>query len=639
MGCDHTVLNFRNKRLSLSSWKQKLQGFQPRDICPSSRLLNAMTENLPGTQPHILTLPQEVLQHVINCLIDTVTINKRTGFQDPYYSRIYRQAHQESRRNLLHLTLSCRRLNTVATPFLYGYVLLTKSNESDEVDLAEEKRPDRGALTLALFLKTMLAQPALRSHVRHLDCWFFLAHILDMLGTDTPDSTIRMLQAQEWEYFKTAISCAQSEHDLAVLAHVGLNDELPVDALERVFAAILCLTDGLQTVSFPPPPGKKWCLKGFGDGSDAEEESFNLYLDAARYDTLSSLLQLAYQDRLLSSTTLQNLEAVRFTFVPEFSPINSRAHTYSIDPDTSVPLNPGYSFHIDACIGILQAPKVEEFEMDSANGTRASELTHDFCLADLKIKRAFFTSAASTQQVLDDACRNWSLTALAIRGANVASYEDLSDMSSDQAAPEIDVWNTALTKCAKTLKVLDIGSFNCFWSPLQQLSCLDGLVALEHLRIGLPLLNTNQGFITRPLADVLPRRLKTLTINDSFAAHFYNEYFRQEESPDEAKTVADRKPRRYRRLLSLALRKFSRVCGETHPELCSIMVFGLPLVDGPRYQTTIRALELAGPQPGQVIVDIDQLRDLFAESGVAIQEFFHGQEDDYPFRHVHVARY
>ncbi|KAH7001036.1 hypothetical protein EDB80DRAFT_721376 [Ilyonectria destructans] len=596
-----------------------------------------MAETWPGTQPHILALPEEVLRYVINCLIDSATINKRTGYQFPYYSRSYRQAHQESRQNLLHLTLSCRRLNTVATPFLYGHVLLTKSTERDE-DPAEEKRPDRGALTLALFLQTMLAQPELRNHVRHLDCWFFLAHILDMTGTDTPDSTVRMLQAQEWEYFKTAISCAQSEHDRAVLAHVGLKDELPVDALERAFAAVLCLTDGLQTVSFPPPPGKKWCLKGFGDGSEAEEETFNLYLDAARYDTLSSLLQLAYHDRLLSST-LRNLEAVRFTFVPEFSPINSRAHSYSIDPDTSVPLNPRYSFHIDACIGILQAPKVEEFEMDSANGTRASELTHDFCLADLKIKRAFFTSAASTQQVLDDACRNWSLTALAICGANVASYEDLSDASSDPAAPEIDVWNTALTKCAKTLKVLDIGSVNCFWSPLQQLSCLDRLVALEHLRIGLPLLSTNQGFITRSLAEVLPRRLKTLTINDAFAAHFYNEYFLQEESQDEAKTMADRKPRRYRRLLSLALRKFSRVCGETHPELRSIIVFGLPPVDGPRYQTTVRALELAGPQPGQVIVDIDELRDLFAGYGVAIQEFFHGQEHDYPFRDVHVARY
>lgn len=603
-----------------------------------------MAETWSGSspQPHILALPQEVLQHVINCLIDTVTINKRTGYQYPYYSRNYRQAHQESRRNLLHLTLSCRRLNTVATPFLYGHVLLTKSTEIGKDDLsAEEKRPDRGALTLALFLRTMLAQPELRNHVRHLDCWFFLAHILDMTETDAPDSTIRILQAREWGFFKTAISGAQSEHDHAILAHVGLNDELPVDTLERVFAAVLCLTYGLQTVSFPPPPGKKWCLKGFGDadGFDAgEEETFNLYLDAARYDTLSSLLQLAYQDRLLSSTTLQNLEAVRFTFVPKFSPINSRAHSYSIDPDTSVPLNPGYSFHIDACIGILQAPKVEEFEMDSANGTRASELTHDFCLADLKIKRAFFTSAANTQQVLDDTCRNWSLTALAIRGANVASYEDLSDASSDPA-PEIDVWNTALTKCAKTLKVLDIGSVNCFWSPLQHLSCLDHLVALEHLRIGLPLLNTNQGFITRSLAEVLPRRLKTLTINDAFAAHFYDMYFLQEESQDEAKTSADRKPRRYRRLLSSALRKFSRVCGETHPELRSIMVFGLPPVDGPRYQTTVRALELAGPQPGQVIVDIDQLRDLFAASGVAIQEFFHGQEHYYPFRDVHVARY
>ncbi|KAH6991395.1 hypothetical protein BKA56DRAFT_574358 [Ilyonectria sp. MPI-CAGE-AT-0026] len=596
-----------------------------------------MTETWLRTQPRILALPQEVLQHVINCLIDTVTINKRTGYQYPYYSRPYRQAHQESRRNLLHLTLSCRRLNIVATPLLYRNVLLTKSAESDEVDLAEETRPDRGALTLALFLQTMLAQPALRNHVRHLDCWFFFARILDMLGTDIPDSTIRMLQAQEWEYFKTASSCAQSEHDRAVLAHVGLNDELPVDALERVFAAILCLIHGLQTVSFPPPPGKKWCLNGFRDGSD-DEESFNLYLDAARYDTLSSLLQLAYQDRLLSSTTLQNLEAVRFTFVPEFSPINSRGHTYSINPDPSVPLNPEYSFHIDACIGILQAPKVQEFEMDSANGTRASELTHDFCLADLKIKRAFFTSAAETQQVLDDACRNWSLTVLAIGEANVASYEDLSDMSPAEGAPEIDVWDTALTKCAKTLKVLDIGSFNPFGN-LQHLSCLDRLVALEHLRIGLPLLNTNQGFVTRPLADILPRRLKTLTINDSFAAHFYNECFLQEESPDEGETMADKKPRRYRRLLSLALRKFSRVCGETHPELRSIMVFGLPPVDGPRYQSTIRALELAGPQPGQVIVDMDHVRNLFAESGVAIQEFFHGQEDDYRFREVHVARY
>ncbi|KAH7013090.1 hypothetical protein EDB80DRAFT_709320 [Ilyonectria destructans] len=597
-----------------------------------------------GKLSQLQNLPNEVFRQVIKCLIDECTMNKNTGYPYPYYTSDRSQAERELKRSLLSMSLSSRRLNAVVTPFLYQQVILVKGIELHVPELLQEEYeifPDRGIVTLALFLRTMLERPELRNYVNHLDLRFFLVHIKIDNSLNAPPYVSRAVKrwesgfSKKWEFgfSKKVFSCAKSEYDCAVLDHVGLsNGGTSHDLAQRIFMAILCLIPQLRTLAFPPPPGKRWCREDVDDF----DEDLSTHRDRSYYHTLSSLLGLAYQDARLSSAILQNLDAVRFTVIPDFIPADSPVRYGSrSDYDPTLPADPPYTFQIDACLSILQAPNLRELETDMDTGIRGAGIHHQVPLANMKIQRAFLTSASFAQEMLEYACEHWPLTALAICGTNSTDHELDSDMRPQTPVADINAWNTSLTALATTLKTLDIATEVMDWKPLQQLSCLHSLVALEHLRIGLPLLNTNDGFITRPLAKVLPPRLKTLTINDWYAANVY-ELDLNQDSWQKGDPSVKENPRRYMRLLSLALHGFSQTCSSTHPFLRSVMFFGSTPMDEHFSEAERRAHREDGPQPGDVVFDGERLQKQFASSGVVFREFFYEQECDYRFKVVHV---
>ncbi|KAL6408308.1 hypothetical protein AUP68_08164 [Ilyonectria robusta] len=196
---------------------------------------------------------------------------------------------------------------------------------------------------------------------------------------------------------------------------------------------------------------------------------------------------------------------------------------------------------------------------------------------------------------------------------------------------DVNILDTSLIALATTLKTLDLAPQTTKWRADQQLSCLPSLVALEHLRIGLPLLNSNDGFATRPLAAILPPRLKTLTINDWYAANRYE----REDSEEEEYFFLQKNPLPHLRLLSLALDEFSQTCSSTHPFLRSVMFFGSFPIQALSFWTERDDLKQAGPRPGQFFIGGERVQMQSAESGVVFQEFLHAQECDYRFRDVH----
>ncbi|KAF7547167.1 hypothetical protein G7Z17_g7915 [Cylindrodendrum hubeiense] len=315
-------------------------------------------------------------------------------------------AQKEIRRSLLALCLSSQKLNAIVTPFLYRQVILVKGTELTAPELPLEENwefPDRGIVTLGLFLRTMLERPELRSYVRQLDVRFFLIDIPNLDRLETPLPFLQAVQEWEFGFLSKIISCAKSEYDSAVLDYVGISEKGPSDDLaERTFTAILCLIPTLHALAFPPPPGEKWCRDGISHYD--EDLSLSSHRDGSYYHTASSLLELAYHDTRLSSAILQNLETVRLTFVPEFTPSNSRAHRYHKSSDPTLPVDPNYTFQIDACLGVLLAPNLKEFETDMDTGTKATGFHHRGALADLKVQRAFLTTNAFTQDVLEHRC-------------------------------------------------------------------------------------------------------------------------------------------------------------------------------------------------------------------------------------------
>lgn len=618
-------------------------------------------------ESYFLAVPVEVLVLVIRSLIDDPMANRWTGYPYGYYSQGYRTAQEETRSTLLNLCRTCRKLNAVVTPFLYGHVTLKRlACYPEHLVMPQPKTqsrlrvtrpssrpaPARGIATLGLFLRTLVEWPALRSQVRHLECRFFLLDAVEGMAdssgaTDTPKDIVIARARWELESLRQACRSPKTTQDIAVFEHVGLSKgtTLPEEVHERALAAILLLTTDLQSVALAPTPGRNYCPLPWRHNSHYMSEIRFRSGYSGRYCTLNSLLEQAFDDHRLSTTTLRSLEAVQLVFlVDHHLQFNGLYHARMVR-DRSLPHYAQYLFRIDACSALLKAPKVVEFRADSVEALRPSE--HAQAQQDWiqvfspNLRRLFITSAANHSGILWDAFGKCSLDTLAIGTAEYETrFEDDSDSDSGSGSghsPDLAVWDTALRRQADTLKILDIGSDKTNWTPPQHLSCLPDLVALEHLRIGLPLLNTNDGFTMRPLEQVLPVRLKTLTINDKYASFNCNsESLDAEESSgggDGEHQPKQRPMRPHMQLLSRALGQFAHICGQTHPQLRSVMVFGCR----PEEWTPSRAIqgmELAGPKQGQVVVDGGSVKERFARSGVAFRELFHLQEAVYPFSAV-----
>ncbi|KAH7147057.1 hypothetical protein B0J13DRAFT_621978 [Dactylonectria estremocensis] len=171
-----------------------------------------IASSIPESQSHLLFLPDEILQHVLNDVVAGIVTNKKTGYPHPYYAPNYRDKQKERRRNLVNLCLSCRKVNALATPLLYHDVFLNKLNRPEYSE--EEKRndsADEGVFTLGLFLRTMLERLKLRAHVRHLDYWFILSPALDYETDPLPRSGFN--GSREFQLLKEYVSGAHSEKD------------------------------------------------------------------------------------------------------------------------------------------------------------------------------------------------------------------------------------------------------------------------------------------------------------------------------------------------------------------------------------------------------------------------------------------
>ncbi|KAH8667157.1 hypothetical protein BGZ61DRAFT_461313 [Ilyonectria robusta] len=323
----------------------------------------------------------------------------------------------------------------------------------------------------------MLERPQLRKYVHHLDLLFFLLDVKVKDWFGPPQSSLRAVTKWELGFSQKTFSCAKSEYDCAVLDHVSLsNGGTSHDLAERIFTAILCLIPQLRTLAFPPPPGKAWC-RGYVKDFD---EDVSDHTNRGTYNTLSSLLGRVSHDARLSSATLQNLDAVRLTVIPRTDSWNAKARPY-------------YTFQIDACLSILQAPNLKELETDMDTATRGIGLHSQVPLANLKIQRAFLTSAAFDQEMLEYVCEHWPLTALGMCATYYSEQEPFYRPRPQRPVTDVNILDTSLIALATTLKTLDLAPQTTKWRADQQLSCLPSLVALEHLRIGLPLLNSNNG--------------------------------------------------------------------------------------------------------------------------------------------------
>ncbi|CAG9990787.1 unnamed protein product [Clonostachys byssicola] len=585
-----------------------------------------MTEDIMN-KTGLAGLPTEVLSEIIRSLLDEITTNKRSGRPHDYSTRDYRCATAQATKALVTLSLVSRRLREAATISLYRRVTLVPRRLPGS-PIASEAPPHDSVVPLTLFLRTLVERPDLQPLVQSLDCQFFLRHAESTIANeDNPASAPRYQKA--FEFHKHIIESTKrsplSQEDL-ILKHVAATNHGRVnDTSERALAAILCLTPELRALSLAPLPAMKWLL------TTASNREFFALQHEYHYHTLVSLVESARQSKICPGA-LQHLQAVRFTALfgfKAFGGLEDVAHS-EVEDDPTRRHCAGYTFPLCSCLKLLLGPNITEFEADAVDKYHPGNFRDPKVPIHCSIKRAYFTISAPLH-VLNHVGHAWIY---------LPSAYDL-------------LWWDCFQKKGCSLKELDIAHVEGYEQPSHRLSSLPLLEALEHLCIGIPLLPDH--FSESPLHSLLPPNLKTLRLHDWFTVKYYDKYhpsldhleMTEDEVEDGLKPLV-----KFQIEFSTALRSFSQICGNTHPHLRSLQIFGfLPMEKvsfdlamskdektKDDYFQALREIDLDGPEPGQVVRSGMEIQGLFAQAGVDFEELLHTQEFHYPFR-AQVSRY
>ena len=184
------------------------------DISPMS-----IASKTPGTAPNLAQIPTELVLNILQYF--TVT-------------RGYAELEDEKRRQaenaitvaaLCSLARTCRRLNDLVTPFLYGSVLgvVTPGRWPSVID----------------FLKTITKRPALMDHVRYIECaWHGNMPEEILFHANLTSNTQTMLE--------------QHEHWGPIVSRIPKPPNTgPLLAAERLLASFISFAHNLESIAIP----------------------------------------------------------------------------------------------------------------------------------------------------------------------------------------------------------------------------------------------------------------------------------------------------------------------------------------------------------------------------------------------------
>ena len=394
---------------------------------------------------------------------------------------------KRNKATLLQLCLSCRKLSAVATQLLYRVVIFPK----------DSSRPDTDSLVL--FLRTLAENPSLGANINHIAC---LVNLKEASNGD--DSR---LICESWRKISPGIglNIAADFPVYGVFAFTGLDyvlpyphaigaiadgSHMPSDLGERIYATILCLLPSVESVIFQMPH------------HSAEPHK----LEEVQYTVMSDIIGEALQDCKLGPYMLQKL------------------HTVKIQPDMAMAWHAEreYGIRYDACVGLLRAPNLRVIEAFQESG--GWEVLPQ-CLTDVSV---YGYLQPHTMGII---CNLPCLERLTVQPAPVSMRE---------ANRNDDIFNTALAKCALTLRYLDFQTMGniTLWNylgPELRLHCLAKFAVLEHLSIEIFSLSpSSKDLPNLELADMLPHSLRTLDLSerwlprdpllDNFGSNMLNPY-------------------------------------------------------------------------------------------------------------------
>ncbi|RYP15271.1 hypothetical protein DL766_009446 [Monosporascus sp. MC13-8B] len=372
---------------------------------------------------------------------------------------------KRNKTNLVRLCRTSRGFRAAATPFLYETAILCRGRD------------------LVLFLRSLAENPNLRPRVKHLACLINLKMSSETEGIEP-----------SWEKLSPGITVSAPSDihlfTLAGLAATSLPGRIFTDAPrppgksdvrnlgERIFASIVCLAVGLESVLFQMP-------------LQIERQSSIRpgYVDKNRYVVASNIISKTLLDPEIGQTVLQKLTTVK------------------IQPDME---NPSAVFgeagdlgiRYDACPGIFTAPNVAAVEAfkESGGWEALPRGVKDVALYGI-IK----------PKTLGIICDYPKLERLTIQPA-------MDEM--EEAVLADDVFNTALAKVAPTLRYLDFQTLGNItlsksYGPTMRLGSLVRLTQLENLSIEIfALFGTSEKIDQLTLADIVPGSLKNLILTE-----------------------------------------------------------------------------------------------------------------------------
>ena len=379
-----------------------------------------------------------------------------------------------------------------------------------------------------------------------------------------------------WARLSPSIILDDCKYDRHLTRHVALSSlgrpsskalatSTPHDLGERIFAAILCLSPNIRELVIRCPAFR----------ADTPEE-------APRYETLSSLIHDALEDKLLGKNTLKHLETVEFNRCPHVQLFCLGGYI------------PCHQVRADTCPGLLRPASVVEVGVGLDIG-------------GWQQVQAVGPNIRRVEIATQDPSRSLS----AVCCSKLWGLEELRLSTIGRLAPADAVLDAALCEVAETLKLLNIRRTKVFWwqGPLK---ALPSLRRLEDLCVPIHLLGSpddiKNGLL---LHEVLPPRLKRLHITHYWLSlERLSPWATASEPGQEDAWVGprDRSPMRKGGFVS-ALRAFATCCRQTHPQLESIIAQGREKSDPHRDG---ESLVLRGGE-------LDELQRAFSEVGVGFR--------------------
>lgn len=579
---------------------------------------------------NILSLSYEVIQQIVEEYVQQISTEADVGNVSdprPWVATI------PAKSALCKLALTCKKFLPISRAALYKHVILLPKSGPPKGGTPTGGRylVPPGTLSnvhavnlesvdsLVLFLRTLIENPELGKLVQQLDCRMLLSDVpglkmMELASYGFPGlmgPTYQLLSfenatRESWARYSTDIRIGTGRGS-DILRNIGRFDDGDPNLAQRIFAAILYLTPGLQCLAL--------------EGLPCPQSTPDLDLHTFRYSCLDRLVTSALSSRGETQPFLSRLKSLAIRYDYRLIKLIPTAYERDrIGRSNSVSLGPVASEKYpigtlaDCCPSLLEAPGLQRLT-SSCNIRGWQEIS----LLNSQLRHIILHTGDPRKALLEVFERQPCLEEFRLLTAN----SERSKIVLQLPTVTKQAINQVILRRASTLKILELSEPQIFYGLFKTAEglgscCLPYLHQLQHLTMHISLLESVEGYWEEMerLDMILPPKIKTLKIDARLHVSATLEAEGECEQLEVDAEVLEEQQSVDRTRLSKNLSRLAARCNTAYPSLWQIKIVGYVL---PWWRNVYRTRPHELPPLRQVFVNGPSLQSEFARVGV---EFF-----------------